>query len=80
MAFGPAEAGFLVAVLFVALLGIAVLVMGIITVVEAYRAGREGWWLYLIALFISPLNLVAVIAWFAYLKHNPVMNDGKPFL
>lgn len=62
------------------LLVVVVVALSIIVTVQAYQAGREGWWVYLIAVFISPLNLVAVIAWFAYLKQNPMMNNGRPFL
>ena len=57
--------------LIVAALAIAVLVFTILMVVEAYRLGRSGWWIYLICLFISPLNLVALIAWHVHLKKNP---------
>lgn len=63
-----------------AAVAITLLVLAIIITVRAYKEGREGWWIYLIALFISPGPLVIVIAWYAYLRNNPVMKDGKPFL
>lgn len=62
------------------LLALAVVVLSIVVVVQAYKAGRSGWWLYLIAVFITPLNLVSVIGWFAYWKHHPVMLGDTPFL
>ena len=67
--------------LLLALVGIAVLVLSIVVTVQAYKAGRQGWWVYLIAVFVSPLNLVAVIAWYAHLRRNPVLDSqGRPFL
>lgn len=62
------------------LLALAVVVLSIVVVVQAYKAGRTGWWLYLIAVFMAPLNLVSVIGWFAYWKHHPVMLGDTPFL
>lgn len=53
------------------LLGLAVFVLAIVVTVQAYRAGRTGWWVYLICVFFSPLNLVAVVAWFVHLKDHP---------
>ncbi|MHB8632886.1 MAG: hypothetical protein ACYDBQ_02800 [Thermoplasmatota archaeon] len=38
---------------------------------QARKAGRTGWWIYLICAFIGPLNIAALIAWFAYFKKNP---------
>jgi hypothetical protein len=66
--------------LFLIAIGITILVLGIIVTMQAYKAGRTGWWIYLIAIFISPLNLVAIILWFAMWKQKPLMVDGKPFL
>lgn len=72
---------FLVLWLLVVLVALAVFVMSILVTVEAYRVGRQGWWVYLIAVFVSPLNLVSVIAWYAYLRRNPVLDSrGRPFL
>lgn len=63
------------------LVGLTVFVLAIVVTVQAYKDGRQGWWVYLIAVFISPLNLVSVIAWFAYLRKNPVRDaQGRAFL
>lgn len=62
------------------LIVLAVFVLAVLVTVQAYQAGREGWWIYLIALFISPFNLIAVIYWFAHGKNNPVLSNGRPFL
>ncbi len=71
----------LVFLLLVTLLVTALLVLGAIVVVQAYKESRIGWWVYLIAMFVGPFNLVAVIAWFAYLRKNPVLDgQGRPFL
>lgn len=71
---------FMLLALVAAALAITVLVLSVVVTVEAYKAGREGWWIYLIAIFLSPLNLIAVIAWYAHLRKNPILSDGKPFL
>jgi len=59
--------GVLMAVLAI---GILFLALAILTVVQAYKAQRT-WWVYLICMFIGPLNLVAIIAWFAHFRKNP---------
>ena len=38
---------------------------------QAYKTGRSGWWVYLICVFVGPLGLAALIAWFAYFKDKP---------
>ncbi len=80
MAIGPFEGVFLIFFFLILAIGLAILALSIVVTVQAYQAGREGWWVYLIAIFINPLNLVAIIAWFAYLKDNPIESNGKPFL
>ncbi len=80
MAIGPFEGVFLIFFFLILAIGLAILALSIVVTVQAYQAGREGWWVYLIAIFINPLNLVAIIAWFAYLKDNPIEANGKPFL
>ena len=50
---------------------ILVFVAAILATVQAYQAKRSGWWIYLICIFIGPLNLIAAVAWFAYFKTNP---------
>lgn len=60
------------------LLALAVKALAIVTV-QAYKAKREGWWLYLIAIFLPPLDLVAVIAWFVHLRRDPLLSKGRPF-
>ncbi len=62
------------------LLGLIAFVVCIVVAIEAKNRGREGWWLYLIAAFISPINIAAAIFWFVHARENPVMNNGKPFL
>lgn len=65
----------------VMLFALTVFVLGMLVTMEAYRVGRQGWWVYLIAVFVVPLNLVAVVAWYAYLDRNPVLDSrGRPFL
>lgn len=80
MSVGSAEASFLLLFVLIALVGLTILALSIVVTVQAYQAGRKGWWVYLICIFINPLNLVAIIAWFAYLKKNPIMSNGEPFL
>lgn len=53
------------------LFAIALLILFLLPTFQAYKAGRTGWWIYLIAVFIQPFGLVGLIAWFAYFKKNP---------
>ena len=53
------------------LIGIAILVAWILAIVQAYKAGRSGWWLYLVAGLIPVGAIAATIAWFVYFKANP---------
>lgn len=50
---------------------IALAILFLLPTIQARKAGRSGWWIYLICFFVSPLNLAALIAWFAYFKDHP---------
>jgi len=69
--FGLGLALGLAALLLILLVGVALLVLFLLPTFQAYKAKRSGWWVYLICFFVGPLNLAAVIAWFAYFKGNP---------
>lgn len=67
--------------LLVILVGVALLVLFLIPTFQAYKAKRSGWWIYLICVFIGPLNIAALIAWFAYFRNNPTrLGSSQIFL
>jgi hypothetical protein len=55
----------------------ALFVAAAVVVAQALRQGRSGWWLYLVALLLFPLQLLSVVAWFAHLRRNPVPLGGS---
>ncbi len=77
-----AEAGalgaFLIIYFLFLALGLVLFIMSIVATVQAHKAGREGWWVYLIFVFTVPI--VGVIMWFFFGKKKPIMNNGRPFM
>ncbi len=59
------------------ILGLALMGLTVYIAFDAKGRGRTGWWIYLICAFISPMQLVCTIAWFAHLRDNPwQLNDS----
>ncbi|MES2154101.1 MAG: hypothetical protein V4510_03110 [bacterium] len=52
-------------------IAVVLIVLFLLPTIQAYKAKRSGWWVYLICFFITPLNIAALIAWFAHFKTHP---------
>lgn len=53
------------------------LVLGIVVAMDAKRAGRQGWWVYLVCAFFLVPAIIAVLFWTFHAKRRPVqISDG----
>lgn len=70
---GPGPGLTLLVGLMLGLLWLAAALVLLQPAMEARRLRRSGWWMYLVGFCVPAVNVLLLVAWYAYLRRHPTL-------